>query len=53
MLAAILFAVLPESPKFLLIAKGEQEALDVLKHVYKVNNPDQTRPYPVSWRWAA
>ena len=47
-ISAISFGFLPESPKYLLIAKGDREALAVLKHIYKVNHPNETRPYPVS-----
>jgi VNT family MFS transporter (synaptic vesicle glycoprotein 2) len=43
---AILF-ILPESPKFLFSRGKEQEALDVLRHVFAVNTGRDTQEYPV------
>lgn len=44
--AAILF-FLPESPKFLFSMGKEEQAVDVLRHVFAVNTGRDTEDYPV------
>lgn len=43
---AILF-FLPESPKFLFTMGKEEQAVNVLRHVYAVNTGRDTEDYPV------
>ena len=46
-LSAIAFMILPESPKFLLAKKMEQEAIKVLKTVYKWNTGKRKSTFEV------
>ncbi|XP_066995287.2 synaptic vesicle glycoprotein 2B [Anabrus simplex] len=48
LLTAILLVIfMPESPKFLLAAGREHEAMDVLRHVYAMNSGKEPSHYPV------
>lgn len=43
----IVFAILPESPKFLLVMNRKQEALQVLRRIYVFNTGQSEENYPV------
>jgi len=49
--SVIFFWFMPESPKFLMRKGKSVEAYNVLKRIYRVNNPRQD--YPVSWSYHA
>lgn len=39
---------LPESPKYLLACSKKEEALEILRKVYRINTGNPTEQYPVS-----
>ncbi|TRY90231.1 hypothetical protein DNTS_027165 [Danionella cerebrum] len=47
--SALIFKIfMPESPKFLMEAGNESEALSVFLKMYKLNNRSSTKPFPAS-----
>ncbi|CRK86302.1 CLUMA_CG000146, isoform A [Clunio marinus] len=48
LLCAIVLLFLPESPKFIFSKGDEEETLNILKRIYKINNPKSTSDYNVT-----
>lgn len=51
LLNAILFSVLPESPKFLLAMDRKEEALQVLSRIYAMNTGQPKEVYYKKFLW--
>lgn len=49
LVAAAILLILPESPRYLLAAKGPEAALPVLAMMYAWNNGRMAEDYPVSF----